>query len=67
MPNILGWWLAAQKCERRPLTPREQQIIERITDGCTQKEVAFALGLSDAPVRVLYARAMQKLGRCKRK
>lgn len=67
LPNILGWWLVSQKSEKRPLTPREQQVVDRVTNGSTHKEVAFELGLSYATVRVLYSRAMQKLGRTRRK
>jgi DNA-binding NarL/FixJ family response regulator len=51
---------------RRPLSPRERQILDLVRDGHTQKEVAYRLGVSDATVRVLYARAMRKLGRPKR-
>jgi len=45
------------------LTPRERQILDLVTGGRTHKEVAFDLGVSDATVRVLYSRAMKKLGR----
>jgi DNA-binding NarL/FixJ family response regulator len=51
---------------RRPLSPRERQILDLVRSGHTQKEVAYRLGRSDATVRVLYARAMRKLGRPKR-
>jgi RNA polymerase sigma factor (sigma-70 family) len=45
------------------LSPRERQILDMITMGRSQKEVAYDLGISDATVRVLYSRAMNKLGR----
>ena len=63
LPEIRGWQLVApgQKAER--LSPRERQILDLITAGRSQKEVAYDLGLSDATVRVLYSRAMKKLGR----
>ena len=48
---------------RLPLTPRERQILDLVLGGRSTKEVAFDLGLSHATVRVLYARAMKKLGR----
>lgn len=48
---------------RRPLTPRERQIVELVTSGRSRKEAAFELGIADVTVRVLYARAMHKLGR----
>lgn len=59
-------WLGLSLLPRRPLSPRERQILDLVRSGHTQKEVAFRLGLSDATVRVLYARAMRKLGRPKR-
>ena len=45
------------------LSPREQQVVDLATGGRSQKEIAFELGLADATVRVLHARAMKKLGR----
>jgi DNA-binding NarL/FixJ family response regulator len=62
-----GWTLAPQKGPRAPLSPRERQIVDGVLGGRTRKEVAFELGLSDATVRVLYSRAMKKLGRNKGK
>jgi DNA-binding NarL/FixJ family response regulator len=47
----------------RRLSPREQQVVDLATGGRSQKEIAFELGLADATVRVLHARAMKKLGR----
>lgn len=64
--SAAGTWLGLSLPPRRPLSPREHQILDLIRDGNTQKEVAYRLGLSDATVRVLYARAMRKLGRPKR-
>jgi DNA-binding NarL/FixJ family response regulator len=65
LPNIRGWWLVSPGNLAR-LTPRERQILDLIVGGSSPKEVAFDLGLSDATVRVLYARAMKKLGRSRR-
>jgi DNA-binding NarL/FixJ family response regulator len=45
------------------LSPREQQVVNLATGGRSHKEIAFELGLADATVRVLHARAMKKLGR----
>jgi DNA-binding NarL/FixJ family response regulator len=56
-------WLLDTRVPRRPLSPREQQVLGLIIAGRRQKEVAFELGISDATVRVLYSRAMRKLGR----
>jgi DNA-binding NarL/FixJ family response regulator len=63
LPNIRGWRLVSPDAKPRPLSPRERQILELIATGRSHKEVAFDLGLSDATVRVLYSRAMKKLGR----
>ena len=49
----------------RPLTPREREILDAVLAGKTHKEIAFELGLSDSTVRVLYARAMKRIGRKK--
>ena len=63
LPEIRGWRLVSPGEKPGRLSPRERQILDMITAGSTQKEVAFDLGISDATVRVLYARAMKKLGR----
>jgi DNA-binding NarL/FixJ family response regulator len=65
IPCFRGWSLGSQNSPRGPLTPREQQILHLVIDGRTQKEVAFELGVSESTVRVLYSRAMKKLGRSK--
>jgi len=62
-----GWILAPRPGPRAPLTPRERQIVDSVLSGRTTKEIAFDLGVSDTTVRVLYSRAMKKLGRSKRK
>jgi len=63
LPEIRGWLLVSPGEKPGRLSPRERQILDMITAGRTQKEVAYDLGVSDATVRVLYARAMKKLGR----
>jgi DNA-binding NarL/FixJ family response regulator len=63
LPDVRGWQLVAPGRKSSQLSPRERQILDLINAGRTHKEVAFDLGLSDATVRVLYARAMRKLGR----
>jgi len=60
-----GWLLAPEHRRRQPLSPRERQILDSVLGGRTHKEIAFELGVSDATVRVLYSRAMKKLGRAK--
>jgi DNA-binding NarL/FixJ family response regulator len=44
------------------LTGRERQVVTCLALGHSTKEVAFALGIADATVRVLLARAAGKLG-----
>ena len=63
MSRFGGWVMTPPSSPRLPLTPRERQILDLVLGGRTTKEVAFDLGLSNATVRVLYARAMKKLGR----
>ncbi len=46
----------------RPLSARERQVLAYGAMDQTNKEIAYALGLSAATVRVLIARASQKLG-----
>jgi DNA-binding NarL/FixJ family response regulator len=57
-----GWTRVPRNGPRLSLTPRERQIVELVLGGRTHKEVAFELGLATPTVRVLYARAMKKLG-----
>jgi DNA-binding CsgD family transcriptional regulator len=45
-----------------PLSPREQQVAALAGLGRTNKLIAYELGLADATVRVLMARAARKLG-----
>ena len=44
------------------LTGRERQIVEHATNGFTNKQIAYNLGISDATVRVLMARAASRIG-----
>jgi DNA-binding NarL/FixJ family response regulator len=44
------------------LTHRERQVVACLARGYSTKEVGFALGIADATVRVLLARASSKLG-----
>jgi DNA-binding NarL/FixJ family response regulator len=61
--SFLGWAFEPSRGPLPALTPRERQIVDAVRGGQTHKEIAFDLGISDATVRVLYARAMRKLGR----
>ena len=44
------------------LTPREQEVVMRVLDGLSSKEIARALGISYRTVEIHRARAMGKLG-----
>ena len=44
------------------LTDRERQIVLHAALGFTNKQIAYALGISDTTVRVLMARAANRLG-----
>jgi DNA-binding NarL/FixJ family response regulator len=66
LPHTENEPIQSGRTSPRPLSPRERQILDLVTSGRTQKEIAFELGRSDATVRVLYSRAMAKLGRAKR-
>ena len=59
-----GWARAAERRVQRPLSPRERQILTLVIDGKTRKEIAYELDLAHSTVRVLYSRAMKKLGGC---
>jgi len=48
--------------ERRPLAPREADVLELVALGMTNREVAGSLGLSDETVRAYLRSAMRKLG-----
>jgi DNA-binding NarL/FixJ family response regulator len=65
LPCFQGWMVLPLPQPPTPLTRREREILDAVLAGRTHKEVAFDLGVSDATVRVLYARAMKKLGRRK--
>ena len=57
-----GWSCSSERKGERPLTTREHQILTLIIEGKTPKEVAFELEIAHSTVRVIYSRAMKKLG-----
>jgi DNA-binding NarL/FixJ family response regulator len=57
-----GWSCQRERRADRPLSPRERQILTLIIDGKTPKEVAYDLQIAHSTVRVIYSRAMKKLG-----
>jgi ATP/maltotriose-dependent transcriptional regulator MalT len=50
---------AARFCD---LTDRERQVVVHASLGMSNKQIAYALGISDATVRVLMARAARRFG-----
>jgi DNA-binding NarL/FixJ family response regulator len=57
-----GWSCESERKPALPLSPRERQILTLIIDGKTRKEVAYELNIAHSTVRVIYSRAMKKLG-----
>jgi DNA-binding NarL/FixJ family response regulator len=51
-----------QACGVDRLTNRERQVVLHAALGLTNKEIAYALGISDTTVRVLMSRAAARLG-----
>jgi DNA-binding CsgD family transcriptional regulator len=49
------------------LTDRERQVVVHAALGFSNKQIAYALGISDATVRVLVARGARRMGVRKRK
>jgi DNA-binding NarL/FixJ family response regulator len=45
-----------------PLTPRQREVLKRIAEGRTTKEIAFDLGLSVKTVETHRAQVMDRLG-----
>lgn len=45
-----------------PLTPRQREVLKRIAEGRSTKEIAFALGLSVKTVETHRAQVMERLG-----
>ena len=44
------------------MTPRERCIFEYLINGCTTKEIAYFLGISEKTVRNHISNVIQKLG-----
>jgi DNA-binding NarL/FixJ family response regulator len=57
-----GWSRSSDQEGERPLTARERQIVGLIGEGKTPKEIAYELAIAHSTVRVIYSRAMKKLG-----
>lgn len=61
-PNLGSAASACPEGRTRQLTARQAQIVEMIGRGCTKKEVARALGLTERTVATHAHRAYRKLG-----
>lgn len=46
----------------RPLTARQQEVIDRVAQGKPNKQIAAELGISERAVKALVTRLFQKLG-----
>ncbi|SFI28456.1 response regulator transcription factor [Albimonas pacifica] len=44
------------------LSEREREVMERVTDGASNRETAAALGIAEATVKIHRAAAMRKMG-----
>ena len=44
------------------LTPRELEVLGAVADGCTNRQVASRLGVSEDTIKTHLSRAMEKLG-----
>ena len=53
---------AAGVAEGTPLTPRQREVLRRIAEGRSTKEIAFELGLSVKTVETYRAQVMERLG-----
>jgi len=54
-------WLSGTPLPRDPLTSREREVVQRIAEGQTTKEIAAGLGLSVKTVESHRINLMQKL------
>ena len=54
--------MSSDKANRRPLTPQENNILELIADGKTNKEIAVELGLAEKTVKYYVSNLLAKLG-----
>jgi len=55
-------WEAAIRERFSRLTPREQEVMARVVQGMSNKEIARALGVSHRTIDVHRARVMEKMG-----
>lgn len=60
-PPAIAARLAARR-RRESLSPRELQVLRAIVDGCSNKEIATLLNLSEASVKLYISNTLAKLG-----
>ncbi len=60
-PSAIAARLAARR-RRETLSPRELQVLRAIVDGCSNKEIATLLNLSEASVKLYISNTLAKLG-----
>jgi DNA-binding NarL/FixJ family response regulator len=59
---MVGVYLSGIESPADRLTPRERQVLQRVAEGRTTKEIAVLLGLSSKTAESYRARIMEKLG-----
>jgi FixJ family two-component response regulator len=61
-----GWRRCRERLERDKriarLTPRERQVADLVAEGLLNKQIAYALGISEETVKVHRGRVTRKLG-----
>lgn len=60
--RIVGDSRVAFSIGRKPLTPREADVLAEIMSGASNKQAALRLGISPRTVEVHRSRIMEKLG-----
>ncbi len=59
--NSASWQPGVQVRQNLGLTRREQQLVQLVSEGLTDKEIATRLYLSDRPSKIMYAECCAKL------
>ena len=62
MGNLAGGLAADMEDYLSPLSPREMEILEHVTRGMSNKEIAFKLGISHQTVKNHMTSILRKLG-----
>jgi DNA-binding NarL/FixJ family response regulator len=59
---LVGPVRAAPEVSSRRLSQREREVVARVAEGCSNKLIAYELGVATSTVARLVSRAMDKLG-----